>query len=74
MLGTHTVHIAGRGSVVRPLRPDWSGLASQFRVLRTGTLSDSEVSERPDNMYQPLAHQLFFSDICRNFSSTLLAS
>ncbi len=33
MLGTHTVHIAGRGLVVRQLRI----LASQFRVLRTGT-------------------------------------
>ncbi len=40
------VHIAGRGSVVRQLRI----LASQFRVLRTGTLSEI----RPDNMYQPL--------------------
>ncbi len=47
MLGTHTVHIAGRDSVVRQLRI----LASQFRVLRTGTLSEI----RPDNMYQPLA-------------------
>jgi len=46
MLGTHKVHIAGRGSVVRQLRI----LASQFRVLRTGTLSEI----RPDNMYQPL--------------------
>ena len=45
---THnTVHIAGRGSVVRQLRI----LVSQFRVLRTGTLSEI----RPDNMYQPLA-------------------
>ena len=45
---THnTVHIAGRGSVVRQLRI----LASQFRVLRTGTRSEI----RPDNMYQPLA-------------------
>ena len=44
---THnTVHIAGRGLVVRQLRI----LASQFRVLRTGTLSEI----RPDNMYQPL--------------------
>ncbi len=42
----NTVHIAGRGSVVRQLRI----LASQFRVLRTGTLSEI----RPDNMYQPL--------------------
>ncbi len=41
------VHIAGRGSVVRQLRI----LVSQFRVLRTGTLSEI----RPDNMYQPLA-------------------
>jgi len=40
------VHIAGRGSVVRQLRI----LVSQFRVLRTGTLSEI----RPDNMYQPL--------------------
>ncbi len=39
-------HIAGRGSVVRQLRL----LISQFRVLRTGTLSEI----RPDNMYQPL--------------------
>ncbi len=46
MLGTHTVHIAGRGSVVRQLRIP----ASQFRVLRTGTRSEI----RPDNMYQPL--------------------
>ena len=36
-----------RGSVVRQLRI----LVSQFRVLRTGTLSEI----RPDNMYQPLA-------------------
>jgi hypothetical protein len=43
---TNTVHIAGRGSVVRQLRI----LASQFLVLRTGTLSEI----RPDNMYQPL--------------------
>jgi hypothetical protein len=42
----NTVHIAGRGLVVRQLRI----LASQFRVLRTGTLSEI----RPDNMYQPL--------------------
>jgi hypothetical protein len=46
----NTVHIAGRGSVVRQLRI----LASQFRVLRTGTLSEI----RPDNMYQPLAETL----------------
>jgi hypothetical protein len=46
MPGIHKVHIAGRGSVVRQLRI----LASQFRVLRTGTLSEI----RPDNMYQPL--------------------
>ena len=41
------LQIALRGScdVVR-----WI-LASQFRVLRTGTLSEI----RPDNMYQPLA-------------------
>ena len=39
------VHIAGRGLVVRQLRI----LVSQFRVLRTGTLSEI----RPDNMYQP---------------------
>jgi hypothetical protein len=32
----NTVHIAGRGSVVRQLRI----LASQFRVLRSGTLSE----------------------------------
>jgi hypothetical protein len=37
------VHIAGRGSVVCQLRI----LVSQFRVLRTGTLSEI----RPDNMY-----------------------
>ena len=43
----NTVHIAGRGSVVRQLRI----LATQFLVLRTGTLSEI----RPDNMYQPLA-------------------
>ncbi len=44
---THnTVHIAGRGLVVRQLRI----LVSQFHVLRTGTLSEI----RPDNMYQPL--------------------
>jgi hypothetical protein len=36
--------------VVRQLRI----LASQFRVLRTGTLSEI----RPDNMYQPLAVRL----------------
>ncbi len=46
----NTVHIAGRGSVVRQLRI----LASQFRVLRTGILSEI----RPDNMYQPLAFML----------------
>ncbi len=38
----NTVHIAGRGSVVRQLRI----LASQFRVLRTGTLFEI----RPDNL------------------------
>ncbi len=43
----NNVHIAGRGLVVRKPRI----LASQFRVLRTGTLSEI----RPDNMYQPLA-------------------
>ncbi len=43
----NTVHIAGRDSVVRQLRI----LASQFRVLRTGT----HFEIRPDNMYQPLA-------------------
>jgi hypothetical protein len=32
----NTVHIAGRGLVIRQLRI----LASQFRVLRTGTLSE----------------------------------
>lgn len=42
----NTVHIAGRGLVVRQLRI----LASQFHVLRTGTLSGI----CPDNMYQPL--------------------
>ena len=42
----NTVHIAGRGLVVRQLRI----LASQFRVLRTGTLSEI----RNDNMFQPL--------------------
>ncbi len=42
----NTVHIAGRGLVLRQLRI----LASQFRVLRTGTLFEI----RPDNMYQPL--------------------
>ncbi|WP_172594476.1 hypothetical protein [Mariniphaga sediminis] len=46
----NTVHIAGRGSVVRQLRI----LASQFRVLRTGTLSEIH----PDNMYQPLWRSL----------------
>ncbi len=46
----NTVHIAGRGLVVRQLRI----LASQFRVLRTGTLSEIH----PDNMYQPLAANL----------------
>ena len=44
----NTVHIAGRGLVVCQLRI----LASQFRVLRTGTLSEI----RPDNMYQPLCN------------------
>ncbi len=46
----NTVHIAGRGSVVRQLRI----LASQFHVLRTGTLFEI----RPDNMYQPLCASL----------------
>ncbi len=36
MPAVNTVHIAGRGSVVRQLRI----LVSQFRVLRTGTLSE----------------------------------
>jgi hypothetical protein len=48
--GANTVHIAGRGSVVRQLRIP----VSQFRVLRTGTLSEI----RPDNMYQPLCFML----------------
>ena len=47
MAVANKVHIAGRRSVVRQLRI----LASQFRVLRTGTLFEI----RPDNMYQPLA-------------------
>ena len=42
----NTVHIAGRGSVVRQLRIP----VSQFRVLWTGTLFEI----RPDNMHQPL--------------------
>ena len=46
----NTVHIAGRGSVVRQLRI----LVSQFRVLQTGTLFEI----RPDNMYHPLAARL----------------
>ena len=46
MPGANKVHIAGRGLVVRQLRI----LASQFRVLRTGTRSGI----RPDNMYQTL--------------------
>ena len=50
MPAPNKVHIAGRGSVVHQL---WI-LASQFRVLRTGTLSEI----RPDNMYQPLAASL----------------
>ncbi len=37
------VHIAGRGLVVRQLRI----LASQFRVLRIGTLSEI----RPENLH-----------------------
>ncbi len=45
-----TVHITGRSLVVRQQRPDASGLVSQFRVLRTGTLYEI----RPDNMYQTL--------------------
>ena len=49
----NTVHIAGRGLVVRQLRI----LASQFRVLRTGTRSEI----RPDNMYQPLALSSYWS-------------
>ncbi len=42
----NTVHIAGRGLVLRQLRI----LVSQFHVLRTGTISEI----RPDNMSQPL--------------------
>jgi len=53
--GVNKVHIAGRGSVVRQLRI----LASQFRVLRTGTLSEI----RPDNMYQPLYCILTFREL-----------
>jgi len=41
MPGHNTVHIAGRGLVVRQLRI----IVSQFRVLRTGTLPEI----RPDN-------------------------
>ncbi len=41
-----TKYIFQPGLVVRQLRI----LVSQFRVLRTGTLSEI----RPDNMYQPL--------------------
>ena len=51
----NTVHIAGQGSVVRQLRI----LVSQFRVLRTGTISEI----RPDNMYQPLAFIVKEADI-----------
>jgi hypothetical protein len=48
---THNAeNIAGQDSVVRQLRPEASGLASLFRVLRTGKLAEI----RPDNMYQPL--------------------
>jgi len=50
----NTVHIAGRGSVLRQLRI----LVSQFRVLRTGTLSEI----RPDNMYQPLPASILPKD------------
>ena len=46
MPGASTVHIAGRGSVVRQLRI----LVLKFRVLRKGTLFEI----RLDNMYQPL--------------------
>jgi hypothetical protein len=67
MQGAHKVHIAGRGSVVRQLQI----LVSQFRVLRTRTLSEI----RPDNMYQPLAasvgsltHSRFSIGDCRNIS------
>ena len=44
----NTVHIAGRGSVVRQLRI----LASQFRVLRTGnrTLPAPETCTEPLNV------------------------
>jgi Tol biopolymer transport system component len=48
ILALKKVHIAGRGLVVRQLRI----LASLFRVLLTGTLSEI----RPDNMYQPLGN------------------
>jgi hypothetical protein len=54
----NTVHIAGRGSVVRQLRI----LASQFLVLRTGTLSEI----RPGNMYQPLCIMLSATRGCPN--------
>ncbi len=50
MAVANTVHIAGRGSVVRQLQI----LVSQFHVLRTGTLFEI----RPDNMYQPLCFML----------------
>ena len=50
MAAYNTVHIAGRGLVVRQLRIP----VSQFRVLRTGTLSEI----RPDNMYQPLCNTI----------------
>ena len=57
------VHIAGRGSVVRQLRI----LVSQFRVLRTGTLSEI----RPDNMYQPLAVIVKRQTICEKLMINL---
>ena len=46
MSGANTVHIAGRGSVVRQLRI----LVLQFLVFRKGMLFEI----RHDSMYQPL--------------------
>ncbi len=45
-----TQYIAGRGSVVRQLRPEASGLASQFRVRQ---LADRNALRNPQRQHVP---------------------
>ncbi|WP_167612446.1 hypothetical protein [Maribellus sediminis] len=52
----NTVHIAGRGSVVRQLRPEASGLVSQFRVRQ---LTDRNALRNPPRQHVPTVNGKF---------------